>query len=163
MPLSAERLRELLHYDPDTGVFTWRVDKKGGVRAGDVAGCVMKSGYVSIRVDGVLYLAHRLAWLYAKGVWPINKIDHRSRVRSENRLANLREASDVVNGQNTTPRTEFPGTFLLAGGSRKLRRPWAARIMADHVRHELGYFATQEEAHEAYLAAKRRLHEGCTI
>lgn len=160
--LTAERLRELLHYDPDTGVFTWKKNMKGGVRAGDVAGTEALTGYLVIRIDGKLYLAHRLALMYVRGAWPANKVDHRNRVRRDNRIGNLRDASDTLNAQNTTARTEYPGTFMLGGGRRNLRRPWSARIMSDRKVHNLGYFETRQEAHQAYVAAKQRLHEGCS-
>ena len=88
--LTAERLRERLHYDAETGVFTRRFGS-GHARAGDMAGTVHRTGYVRISIDGGKYTAHHLAWLYVHGVWPSDQIEHINRKRSDNRIANLRE------------------------------------------------------------------------
>src|SRR6202035_4009666 len=98
--LTAERLREFIHYDPLTGVFTWLVlpvcrgprfvgRGPNQVRVGGIAGCVSKSnGYRRIKIGGHPYCAHRLAWLYMTGTWPKDEIDHINRVRSDNRFCN---------------------------------------------------------------------------
>src|SRR5690606_5927947 len=95
--LTAARLRELLHYDPETGIFIWlpkpqsafsksRHHKAAYTRyAGKVAGSLKKRGYCYIKIDGVMYGAHRLAWLYVHGCWPLNQIDHMNRQRADNR------------------------------------------------------------------------------
>lgn len=154
--LTAERLRELLHYDANTGVFTWRINRKGGVKAGQTAGCLANNGYLVVRLDGKLYLAHRLAWLYVHGAWPQNKVDHKSRIKTDNRIDNLRNASDHLNSHNTTIRP-LAGTYRM-GLDRNLKKPWGAKIFAFGKAENLGYFATPEEAHKAYLLAKDRLH-----
>jgi hypothetical protein len=85
--LTAERLRELLNYDPDTGVFTWRVRPVHSHRVGDIAGSVRTTrGYRLIGVAGRVYKAHRLAWLYMMGEWPKDQIDHINRDPSDNRF-----------------------------------------------------------------------------
>jgi len=88
--LTAERLRERLRYDAETGAFTRRVGS-GHARAGEMAGTVHSTGYVRITIDGGKYTAHHLAWLYVHGVWPSDQIEHINRKRSDNRIANLRE------------------------------------------------------------------------
>src|SRR4029450_2313606 len=98
--LTAERLRELLDYDPETGDFTWKVNRRC-VRSGSVAGnvnCV--DGYCYIGVDARRYHAHRLAWLYIKGAWPNDQIDHINGNKADNRFANLRQATHSQNQAN---------------------------------------------------------------
>jgi hypothetical protein len=99
--LTAERLRELVHYCQDTGVFTPRVNRGS---AGGKAGNVAPSGYRRLHVDGRLHLEHRLAWLYMTGQWPARHIDHINRCRSDNRFANLRDVTQAENNRNRAPR-----------------------------------------------------------
>lgn len=97
--LTAERLRELLHYDPLTGVFTWKVTRSNNAPAGTV--CDYKShGYVSVRIDYMLYGAHRLAWLYMTGEWPANEVDHKDNCILNNKWENLRQATKLQNRRN---------------------------------------------------------------
>lgn len=77
MKLDQARLKELLHYDPISGVWTWRVSNTR-VRAGDRAGTVVAQGYRKIKLDGKKYFEHRLAWLYVLGRWPAKGLDHKN-------------------------------------------------------------------------------------
>src|ERR1700738_4035243 len=98
--LTAEHLRELLNYDPDTGEFRRRASR-GGEAAGTLAGCPRRpGGYRIICVDRVIFLAHRLAWLHSYGVWPTKDIDHIDGDKTNNRIANLREATPAQNVMN---------------------------------------------------------------
>lgn len=97
------RLLELLHYDPETGIFTWRVQRKHSkMRAGDVAGSNLGDLYRQITIDMEQYSVHRLAWFYVHGVWPTEDIDHRT--DRANSIDNLREASSQQNRWNTRPK-----------------------------------------------------------
>lgn len=157
-PMSQEFLQTQLHYDPETGVFTWLPDRPRARRSGGEAG-VEAYGYIQILVGGRAYRAHRLAWLYVHGQWPLHQIDHVNGIRSDNRIANLRDVPEMVNHQNlraTKNRTGFMGV-----GKSKNR--FYAAIQAEGKYHYLGHFVTAEEAATAYLEAKRRLHVGCTI
>ena len=89
--LTAERLRELLSYSPETGLFYWRVSK-GSVAAGTQAGNPGVRGYIVIRIDGVPHYAHRLAWLHVHGEHPTGEIDHRNNNRADNSISNLRQS-----------------------------------------------------------------------
>lgn len=165
--LTPERVRELLHYNPETGVFVWLKTRSKKVPPGSVAGGVNKvHGYNQIKVDGIKLPAHRLAWLYVHGYWP-NQIDHINGARADNRLSNLRDVTPQVNAQNVhKPRRDNKKSGLLGVGfGNKHRGPkkWTARVTVEGRRVLIGYFYTPEEAHAAYLSAKRRLHTGCTI
>lgn len=97
--ITQQRLKELLSYDPDTGLFTWLVYRGRCARKGQIAGSI-DDGYVKIIIDRNTYRAHRLAFLYVKGVIPTQEVDHINRIRSDNRWSNLREASKSQNMRN---------------------------------------------------------------
>jgi hypothetical protein len=151
--LRAERLRELLHYAPETGLFYWRVSR-GSVAAGIQAGKPHSDGYVLISIDGVTHYAHRLAWLYVHGEHPARQIDHRNQNRSDNCIANLRQASHPENARNSSRRnrSDFKGVY-------RQRSKWAARICVDRRFIYIGLYSTPEEAAAAYDEAAR-LHYG---
>lgn len=155
--LTQSRLKELLHYCPVTGVFTWIVARQRA-RCGDAAGRINHDGYRQIGIDGKRYSTHRLAWLYMTGEWPERQIDHRNGVRDDNRWSNLREATNAENGQNRGVRSNSTSGFMGVTWSKKLGM-WQAQIgIAGRVKY-LGYFTTQEDAHAAYLAAKAKHHQ----
>lgn len=139
--LTQDLLRKILHYDPETGVFTWSVSR-GSVKKGKVAGAV-SGRYRSITVRGKKYLAHRLAWLYVKGRFPARNLDHINRDRYDNRISNLREASPKTNARNSkiyaNNTTGVRGVSLARGRFR-------AQIRVDQVKYDLGTFGTLQEA-----------------
>lgn len=163
--LSAERLRELLHYDRETGIFTRRIRTTNSLKVGDIAGCIGNHGYRQISVDGHLYLAHRLAWFYATGKWPAEDIDHINGCRTDNRIINLRPVTRTENMQNLRkPRADNSHGFMgVRHRNDSALNPWTAEIKINGIRTRLGRYKTPEAAHAAYLAAKRALHSGCTI
>lgn len=152
--LTQARLRELLHYDPDTGVFTWRV-RRGCAQAGDIAGSLMANGYLHCAVDRRFYYCHRLAWLYVTGSWPQFMIDHMDRNKANNAFRNLRDVPLSVSQQNRSTALANSKTGLL-GASPDQMGGFVARISNQHI----GRYATAEAAHSAYLSAKRKLHPG---
>lgn len=162
--LTADELKDLLIYDPTTGVFTRRVTRgrHGRHKAGEVAGHINGSdGYIAIRLNNTLYLAHRLAWLYMKGEWPSQQIDHKNLKRSDNRWTNLREASHGQNVVNSPARKNntvgLKGVSLITQAKRwNMSRPYVARLTVDRRVIYLGQFATAEEAHTAYMTASRK-------
>ena len=163
MNLTAERVRELLDYDPETGVLTWKVRRGGRAHLGAVAGVPDGLGYVSIRVDSRLYRAHRLAWLLSHGRWPPEQIDHINGVRDDNRLSNLREATRGQNMENQRrPRAGNTSGFLGVCWHARSKK-FMARITTGGTRFYLGVYPDAESAHAAYLKAKRELHVGCMI
>jgi hypothetical protein len=157
--ITAEHLREVLRYDQDTGVFTWLRSRR--IRPGSIAGHVNWDGYVIINVGSRGIRAHRLAWLYVHGRWPLDQIDHIDGDRSNNILTNLREADNRLNLENQ--RHARCDSRLGILGVRPSKNKFQARIRVGKRLLNLGLFFTPEEAHAAYLEAKRRLHKGCTI
>jgi hypothetical protein len=97
--LNQKTLKKYLNYDPETGVFKRKINS-GKAKIGDVAGGINGSGYICIRINSVKYRAHRLAWLYVHGKFPDNQIDHINRVKTDNRIENLRDVTQSVNGRN---------------------------------------------------------------
>jgi hypothetical protein len=154
--LTLDRLRELLHYNPETGVFT----RKTGSRAfkvGEEAGYVNTDGYRRLMIEWKRYQAHRLAWLYMTGDWPTKEIDHINGDKSDNRFSNLRQASSAENSRNVKRHVDnasgFKGICF-----HKYSGRWMARIKTDGKCKSLGYFGTPEEAHTAYRDAALKLH-----
>lgn len=141
--------------------FHWIVKRKG-VKKGGIAGSKMSHGYIAIRIDGQDYTAHRLVWLYVHGSEPSGYIDHINGDRADNRLANLRDVSQMVNMQNVYAAKSNSKTGLRGVSWHAQRGKYTARIKAGGRYLSLGLHDTPEGAHAAYLEAKRRLHEGCT-
>lgn len=153
MALTQSRLRELLHYDPDTGWFTWRVQLNGRAPVGSRAGTIKKRGNREIKIDGKLYQSGRLAFFYVTGRWPKPEIDHRDGDPDHDRWSNLREASHGQNQQNKR---------LYRGKKRDTPKGvswhkgiglYVARISVDKKTIALGTFETAEEAGDAYARA----------
>jgi hypothetical protein len=155
--LTQERLKELLAYDPETGLFIRLQNRPGpGARAGDAAGSVQPNDYRRIFVDGKGYKAHRLAWFYVHGEWP-SEIDHINCNKDDNRLANLRVVSRSQNRMNVrayaSNKSGYRGVSLYKPTNR-----WKAQIQVDGRKKALGYYATPEDAYAAYCEASTRLH-----
>lgn len=152
--LTQARLREVLAYDPETGVFTWIA----GQCAGKVAGSKHKSGYRQIQIGPRIYKAHRLAWLYVHGRFPHADIDHLNGVRDDNRLDNLREATRSENLQNVTRARRHKSAGRLGAFWVEEKGKWLASTTLNGRSRFLGYYATESEAHEAYITAKLSVH-----
>lgn len=147
--LTQSALKEALHYDPETGHFTWlvrsdRQQQHNKKLAGTRAGCVGSLGYITIKINSKLYYGHRLAWLYMTGAFPKTNTDHINGERSDNRFVNLREASHAQNMYNK------PNRGSCAKGVMRRGNKFRARIKYDGVTYSLGQFDTEEEAAEAY-------------
>lgn len=156
--LTASRLRELLEYDPTTGIFRWKV-KRRKVNAGDIAGCVVGKRYRTISVDSRTYLAHRLAWLYHYGQWPNELVDHIDLDGFNNRIANLREATPRQNMHNRRgDRNSASGMKGVTFRPNNKINPWEANIMFAGIPKYLGQFPTRQAAASAYRAAAETYH-----
>lgn len=159
--LMVSRLRALLSYDPETGVFKWkaRSSPQSQIVIGAVAGYKHHTGYLSIKIDGRDFLGHRLAWLYSYSEWPEDQVDHKNTNRSDNRLDNLRAST---HGQNRANSNGGLGVAQLKGASishRKGHVMWRGQFIRNGKRQHLGYFETADEAHNAYRQSAQR-HDG---
>jgi hypothetical protein len=158
LALSRDVLRAVLSYEPHTGRFrwNWRPGKAGNsVVVGSVAGALNVHGYRRIKVNGRLYMAHRLAWFYTHGEWPYPEIDHINLNKDDNRIANLRRATPADNCRNSPKRAA--NTTGLKGVVRRGKK-WLAQINARGKRLHLGMFTTPEAAHAAYCAAAQKYY-----
>ena len=158
--ISYDRLREVLDYNPDNGIFRWKVGRQR-IKVGAVAGCKNRLGYIKISVDNRLYSAHRLAWLYTNGYFPENHIDHINRVCDDNRISNLREISMSCNLRNS--KTQCNNTSGIRGVSwHNQCGKWDANIAVNNKLYHLGLYDNFDEAVCARLAAEQCLDwEGC--
>ena len=157
-----EELRRVLDYSPETGEFRWKVAfANNRIKAGSLAGNVNKSnGRLQVKFQGKNYLSHRLAWLLTYGKWPDEVIDHIDGDPLNNRLANLRDVTSFVNSQNQRkPMSNNKSGYLGVCWDRSNNK-FKAQIGLDGKLKQLGYFLTPEEAHDVYLAAKRKFHDG---
>jgi hypothetical protein len=144
--LTRERLREILDYDPLSGIFTNR-KTRGPAKAGDVAGTVNGKGYVVIAVDGKTYQAHRLAFLHQTGKFPPADVDHINGLKTDNRWSNLRHATRSENNGNH----KGWGVSGIRGVSLdKKAGKWKAQIRVAGLKYHLGLFNSVEEAQAVY-------------
>lgn len=153
---SAQELRDVIYYDPNTGIFRW-TKTRGRAHKGKTAGCKDTRGYLMLRVFGSAYLVHRLAWFYMTGRWPVDQIDHIDRDRTNNRFENLREATNSQNKINCGLQSNNASGFKGVSWRRQCNR-WGAQIGAHGKLHYLGLFDSAEEAAEAYVRAAKRFH-----
>lgn len=150
--MNQKRLKQLLNYAPDTGIFIW-LTRRGGARAG----CVASNGYRKIGIDGAEYYAHRVAWVYVHGTFPAHDIDHIDGNRDNNKLCNLRAAKRAENQQNRGVHPKNTSGFAGVYYERRTNK-WRAQITVNYTQKRLGRFNTPEAAYEAYLTAKASLH-----
>ena len=153
--MDANELRKKLHYDCETGIFTWIVSTKGHA-SGKIAGSQCGK-YKIIVINQKHYLAHRLAWLYMTGSFPNEYIDHINGNHTDNRFCNLREATHGQNVQNSPLRKN--NTSGIKGVSwHKHKKRWHATIFANNKRINVGYFKILEEAKKAIDVARLKYH-----
>jgi len=151
MNITQEKLKELLNYDPNIGIFTWKKTNK-------IAGS-LDQGYVRIRINKKLYRAHALAVLFSYGHFPKTQVDHINGIRNDNRINNLRECSNNENCQNKTkPYKNNLTSNLLGCCFEKSRNKFKSEIMINGKKIFIGRFKTAIEAHQAYINKKREIH-----
>lgn len=161
--LTQQDLVGLFSYDPLTGIFVRKVRTANRTKTGEAAGFLNSKGYVVMKVKNKAYKAHRLAWLYIYGNWPSDQIDHINGVKSDNRISNLRDVSNSENQQNTLKAYKNckAGIRGVHFDERKGRvKRYDAHITVEKKKVFLGSYMTANEAHSAYLDAKRKYHIG---
>ncbi len=164
--VSVEILQERLDYDPLTGHLRWKAPLRKHL-IGKITASLDVNGYVQVNLGGGKILkGHRIAWAMHYGEWPESYIDHINGVRNDNRISNLRCVDNRTNCENKRNGSTCNPTGCLGVAVRKRNsesRRYAALIVVNKKQITIGSFPTVEEAHEAYLTAKRKLHKGCTI
>jgi hypothetical protein len=157
--LTQKRLKEVLKYYPGSGIFRWRKSFRGMKRK--IAGCKRPNGYVVIQIDGELHYAHRLAWLYVHGYFPEHGIDHIDKNPSNNKIKNLREATNQCNLRNTgNPIDNTSGVKGVYWFKRDNK--WMAYIAVNGKQKNLGYYKNFDNAVKARYKAEKKLNwSGC--
>lgn len=157
MKRTAELLRASFSYCADSGKFTRLTSTSRGAAGTEPGGIDKIHGYRRIYWQGKLWKAHWLAWLWMTGEWPENQIDHRNGVRDDNRWSNLRPASNSENCQNLG--LSSCGVSSLRGAAPTATGRWRAYIRPAGGKYtHIGVFDTAQDAHDAYVKEKRRLH-----
>lgn len=155
--LSQIKLKSVLYYSPITGLFTWRSCSSTRMKVGDVAGSQSAAGYIKIKIEGELYYAHRLAWLYMYGVWPTHQIDHKNGIRHDNKRSNLRQATALENQMNRAVRSNSSSGKKCVSRDAK-RNKWVVQPVLGGQRYYLGRFHSVEEASLVYGEFARNHH-----
>lgn len=150
--ITQERLKQLLHYDPDTGIFT-RIESNRVDRLGKQAGSCNTKGHIQIRLDGTLYVAHRLVWLYMTGEFPINQLDHIDGDKTNNKIANLREATNKQNQENVPLQVNNTSGYRGVSFDKRLKK-FRAYVCHNRQQITLGFFITAELAAAAAKKAR---------
>jgi len=150
-----EELKELLHYEPDTGLLRWKVDRRGTAKAGSVAGSLNYMGYIFIKINGKKFRAHRLAWAFCHNRDPGKmEIDHIDQNKSNNKIINLRLAGSGPNKANAGPQKN---NKLGVKGVSYHHGKFRANIVKNQKSYFLGCYDTIEEASNVYWAAAEEL------
>jgi hypothetical protein len=155
--LSQARLKELLHYSPETGVFTWRVTRNQFVLAGGIAGAIDTHGYRQIKIESKLYLAHRLAFFYQTGEWPKGEVDHVNRLKNDNSFFNLRVVTRGLNEQNKLEQKNNKSGHRGVSWCNTHKR-WIVQIGHNGKRSKVGYFVDFDRACKAYQEFASKVH-----
>lgn len=157
---TAERVKHLLEYSPDSGVFIWVRPQSNRAKAGEIAGSIYGNGYRYIGIDGKSYKCSRLAWLVTHGEWPTDKIDHADGNPTNDRISNLRPCNHAENMQNVRKgktRAEISSRHVGVWWHKHAMK-WCSEIMVNGTRFRLGLFEAENDAAAAYADAKSQLH-----
>lgn len=155
--ITQDELKKIFDYNQDTGILTWKIDRNWKIKAGSVAGTIKKDKYININLKGKMYRAHRLIWLYVYGYMPKIYIDHINGNPSDNRICNLREATNSQNMQNSRIRKDNTSGVKGIGWSNRFNK-WIARIRVNNKRVTIGIFDDLNIAKEAIIKARNEIH-----
>ncbi len=155
--ITQARLKERVNYCLETGIFTWLTTEGPRARIGATLGSLNTWGYLQCHLDKRRYLLHRLAWLYVHGVLPSHQIDHINHIKTDNRMANLRDVVQSVNQHNLRKRVDN-STGVTGVYWDKHSQKWAAKICVAARLLNLGRFVDKDDAIAARLQAERKYH-----
>lgn len=154
--ITQAELKKYITYNPETGIFVRLANKLKKFNNPKIAG-YKKEGYIAIKVNGIAYMAHRLAWLYVYGNMPKDQIDHINGIKIDNRISNLRECTNSENHQNRQPYKNTTSKYTGVTWHKKQKK-WNARIKINQEIINLGSFSDEIEAYQAYCKAKSKIH-----
>ena len=158
--MTYDEVKKVLQYDPSTGVLTWLAPTSRKFKKGDVVGSHDSDGYLIVRIRGITYKQHRLAWLYMTGAWPAHQVDHANGIRDDNRWINLREATQSQNSMNAKPK----GVSGIRGVDWLNReKRWRVMIHGSGKRIIVGYFKEFQDAANAAKMAREQHHREFTL
>jgi len=155
--LTQEYLKSILSYDPETGLFLWK-EKKQGRKKNKIAGHQRIDGYVELEINYKRFLAHRLAFYYIYGIFPKEDIDHVNGIKNDNRFLNLRTANRSENMQNVKNHRKDNKSGFLGVSFNKQYGKYVAQLVLNKKHVHISFHDNPENAHEAYIEAKRKLH-----
>jgi hypothetical protein len=160
--LTQKHLKEVLHYNPDTGIFVWKISARRDL-IGKQAGGLTAKGYIRIKIDAKMYMAHVLAWLYVHGVCPVVQIDHKDTIKTHNWISNLRELNNADNHQNRFKANSNSKTGVQNVTYREATGNYQVSIVVAGKKLYQGTYSTLKIAECAALRAKRKHHPNCMI
>jgi hypothetical protein len=162
--LSHDELLKIFDYNVETGIFTYKISTANRIHIGDIAN-TKSHGYIRIKINGRQYAAHRLAWFYVTGNWPINQIDHMDNIRDHNWFSNLREVTNKINAQNkkTSLKNNSICNTIPGVTFDKREQKYRVGLRLNGILMWFGYYATQIEDESVCLIKRRELFEGNLI
>lgn len=161
--ITQNRVKFLFKYDEHTGKLIRRFTQSSNAKAGDIVGNKSINGQLDVRIDYKLYKVHRIIWLYVYGVLPDIDVDHINGIKTDNRLCNLRLVNRSENLQNQRKARSDNKSGLLGVSHVTRTGMYIAQIQVNKKHKYIGSFYTAQDAHDAYLKEKRKLHSTCTI
>jgi len=157
IPPPIEKLKSVLDYNPQTGEFHWIKPTNPRIATGSAAGCLNDNGYHVICINRQRHLAHRLAWFIFYGVIPPKCLDHVNRIKTDNRISNLRLATMAQNAENREARSDNKSGFKGVSWCRN-KQMWSAQIQRGGKNIYREFFTSKEEAAASYLTASAAIH-----
>jgi hypothetical protein len=157
-PITQEKLKNILDYNPETGLFTWKEKIAKKIIVGETAGSLNKHGYVCIKIQKFRYSAHRLAWLYVYGSFPSGEIDHINRIKTDNKISNLRDATPSQNCRNRGLSKRNNSGYVGISWNKKSKK-WQARIFLNKKSKSLGVYEKIEDAVLAREKAEKNIFD----
>jgi hypothetical protein len=157
LQIDVKKLREVFCYDPETGVLTNRVSRKGGGKKGAISGCSRHDGYLIVRVENKLLLGHRVIWALHYGQWPDCDIDHVNQDKSDNRITNLRLSNKSNNSLNRGRRADNKSGVKNVSWNKPCGK-WDVRMKVNGIQKCFGLFDSLDEAREVATKGRMEMH-----
>ena len=155
--IDQETVKKLFHYDAESGMLLWRNGNSRNVKPWQEATSSNGHGYYNVKIDGKSYLVHRLIWLYVHGNFPEQDIDHKNRVRNDNRLCNLRDVSRTDNAQNISLPSHNKSGHIGVSWYAKQNK-WTVYVKVNKKNKWLGYYKNLDDAVAARKVGEKKYY-----